>query len=248
MRKLYCVILLLHTYYVTRSQTDTFVELEDFKVHIKIRGEGKPIVIFENGMGSSLDTWKNIPLEVSALTKTVNYDRAGLGKSDLSPNPRTIPNMVDELRRALKQQNLQPPYIYVAHSMGSYLARYFAITFPEEIKALVLVDPSPDKMYDEYSPKELQEFIAFGNKSYKDAQEGTKLEWQNYLDNRTYVQTPIPDAIPIVILSATQWNFYEYHENIMNTHPKSKHLKVEGSHDLHHEQPELIVDLIKELL
>jgi pimeloyl-ACP methyl ester carboxylesterase len=249
MKRLFYLTIILCTFNLLSAQTDSFVDVQDFKLHIKVQGEGMPVVIFENGMGSSMDAWKSIPDEVSTFATTFCYDRAGLGKSELSSNPRTIPNMVEELREALRKQNLQPPYIYVAHSMGSYVARYFAMTYPEEIKAILLVDPSPDKMYDEYSEEEYKNFKQYGNQSYADAQVGTKLEWENYLDNRKYVQTAtIPDAIPVVILSATQWDFFEYHKQIMNNHPKSRHLKVEGSHDLHQEQPDLIVQWIKAFL
>ena len=157
--------------------------------------------------------------------------------------------MVNELREALKKLNLEPPYVYVAHSMGSYLARYFAITYPDEIKGILLIDPSPDKMYDGYSEKEYADFKAFGDNSYADAKEGTKLEWQNYLDNRTYVQTSkISDDIPLFIMSATQWDFFSYHKEIMNNHPDSMHVQFEGSHDLHHEKQDLIVDFIIALM
>jgi pimeloyl-ACP methyl ester carboxylesterase len=249
MKRLFYLTIILGTLDLLSAQTDSFVDIQGFKLHIKVQGERMPVVIFENGMGSSMDTWKSIPNEVSTLATTFCYDRAGLGKSELSSNLRTIPNMLEELREALRKQDLQPPYIYVAHSMGSYLARYFAMTYPDDVKAILLVDPSPDKMYDEYSEEEYKNFKQFGNQSYADAQVGTKLEWENYLDNRKYVQTStIPEAIPVVILSATQWDFFKYHKQIINDNPKSRHLKVEGGHDLHQEQPDLIVQWIKAFL
>lgn len=231
------------------KKQDRFVELNGSKFHIVEYGHGKPTVIFENGMTSSIDTWKNIPDSISKRSKVFAYDRAGIGKSDTVSSKRIIPNMVKELREILKKEKISPPFIYVAHSMGTYLARYYAIHYPNEISALLLVDPSPDKLYDHYTEQEYKEFKDFGDQSYANSNIGAKREWENYLDNRRYVQNAaIPDNIPVIIISATQWDFYDYHHEMINNNENSKHLKIEGSHDLHQEKPELIIDLVQELI
>ena len=58
----------------------------------------------------------------------------------------------------------------------------------------------------------------------------------------------ISNNIPMTILSATQWDFYQYHESILNKNPNSKHLKIEGSHDLHHDRPDVIIEEINLLI
>ena len=132
--------------------------------------------------------------------------------------------------------------------MGSYLARYYAMTYPDELKGVLLIDPSPDILYDSYSEKEYLEFQKMGDESFASSTQGERLEWESYLDNRKYVQTgPFPEEIPLIIVSATQWDFYDFHAKIMNKNNYSRHLKVKGGHDIHQEQPELIIDLIREL-
>lgn len=84
-------------------------------------------------------------------------------------------------------------------------------------------------------------------KGFANSTIGEKLERQQYLDNRKYIQgTSIPNDIPLIIISATEWDFYNYHAKMMNNNKNSKHLKIEGSHAIHQEKPELIIDLIKE--
>jgi pimeloyl-ACP methyl ester carboxylesterase len=130
--------------------------------------------------------------------------------------------------------------------MGTYLARYFAIHYPEEIKALILIDPSPDKLYDEYSEQEYEEFQKIGKDSFSNAPAGEQKEWHNYLENRKYVQEkPLPDRFPVIIVSATEWDFSRYHAAMMNRHPESKHLILEGSHAVHQEEPGRILSIIK---
>lgn len=231
------------------KQDERFTIVSDTAYHIKELGKGKPTVILESGMASSMDTWKSIPDSVSKFSNVLAYDRAGIGKSDTTSNERTIPNMVQELRQILKKENIKPPYIYVAHSMGSYLARYYAVNFPEEISAILLVDPSPDKLYDDYTQQEYDDFKNGGDMSFANSKMGEKLEWQQYLDNRKYVQgISIPNDIPLIVISATEWDFYDYHTKLMNSNKNSKHLRIEGTHGIHQEKPELIIDLIKELI
>lgn len=52
----------------------------------------------------------------------------------------------------------------------------------------------------------------------------------------------------IVIVSATQWDFYEYQSQMMNNNVFAKHLKEAGSHDIHQDRLELIMKLIYELI
>jgi pimeloyl-ACP methyl ester carboxylesterase len=226
-----------------------FINVFDTTIHTRVIGKNHPIIIFEAGMGSTMDTWQNIPDSIAKTNRVFLYDRAGLGNSDLTKRERTIPNMVEELRMTLQARRMEPPYVYVAHSMGSYIARYFANQYPEEIAGVILIDPSPDKMYDDYSEEEYENFQLIGDDSFANSSEGAKNEWENYLDNRKYVTGKIPpDEIPMIILSATEWDFYAYHQEMMNNNPNSKHLKIEGSHGLHQEKPELIIRLIREIV
>lgn len=214
----------------------------------QIIGKKSPVIIFENGMASTFETWKQIPDSTSKKATVLLYNRAGLGLSDTAKTKRTIPNMVDDLHALLQEKELKGPYLFVAHSMGSYLSRYFALKHPEKVSGILLVDPSPDTMYDVYTEKETQDFLAFGNENFKNSSKGAKDEWNNYLDNRKFVQKLISNDIPMTILSATQWDFYQYHESILNKHPNSKHLKIEGSHDLHHDRPDVIIQEINRLI
>lgn len=247
---IFLVLLLIST---TISSQETkklkFNTLENTTLEFMIFGQGKPTLIFENGMGSKIETWNSIPNSLSKNNQVFLYNRAGIGKSKLSQQQRTIPNMVNELRALLKKEKIKPPYIYVAHSMGTYLARYFAANYPNEIQGLLLIDPSPDKMYDDYTDKEYEEFKKIGDDSFANASQGEKLEWQNYLENRKYVRDiSISDKIPMVIISATQWNFSKYHKKMLNSHILSKNIIAKGSHNIHGEKPELIIKLVLELL
>jgi pimeloyl-ACP methyl ester carboxylesterase len=68
------------------------------------------------------------------------YDRAGYGWSDASPHPRTSQNIVDELDQLLTEAKIEPPYILVGDSFGSYNVRLYAHQFPEKVMGIILTD------------------------------------------------------------------------------------------------------------
>lgn len=226
-----------------------YIPVEDFMMHVQITGHGSPTVIFESGMASPKEVWNHIPDSLSKDVRTIAYDRAGIGKSENTSRARTVPNMVEELRSMLKKEGIEPPFILVAHSMGSYLARYYATQYGEEVQAILLIDPSPDRLYDQYSVGEYEEFQEMGTESFGNSTIGERKEWESYLENRKYVQEGhLPSTIPIYIVSASQWDFDKHHLEMLNDHPLSKHFKVDAGHDVHKERPELIIKLVRDLL
>ena len=69
--------------------------------------------------------------------------------------PRAASATVADLRAALNAAGIEPPYVLVGHSLGSFEVRLFAFQHPEEVAGLVLVDPSSEhqgKRFRELSP------------------------------------------------------------------------------------------------
>ena len=85
--------------------------------------------------------WTPITQGVGEFTYTVTYDRAGYGWSDESPAPRTCTVMADELWRLLQRAGVPGPYVLVGASAATTLVRVIASTHPEDVVAVVLVDP-----------------------------------------------------------------------------------------------------------
>ena len=68
------------------------------------------------------------------------YDRAGYGWSDHRFESRTSDHIVTELNALLIQANINPPYLLVGNSFGSYNMRLYADRYPEQVIGLVLTD------------------------------------------------------------------------------------------------------------
>jgi pimeloyl-ACP methyl ester carboxylesterase len=91
-------------------------------------------------MGDDLSVWNKVANKVSKFSRVITYDRAGLGWSEESPKKRDSKAIIEELHSILEQKNLTGPIVLVGHSFGGVNMQLYALTYPEDIAALVLVD------------------------------------------------------------------------------------------------------------
>ena len=229
---------------------ERYVEINGQKWRIKTMGQGDVTVLFENGMSDSLETWRSIPDSIARFAKVFLYDRADIGKSDTARLKRTIPNMVQELRMILKHENIKPPYVLVGHSMGGVIDRYFTSEYPDEVVGLLLVEPSPEYMWDTMSEADLKEWLEGGNKWYEEKfPERYRDEWYEFLPNLKYMkELKIPKDLPVILLSITDYDLNIYEKKIIENLPNAKQIILEGSHHIHQDQPDSTIKYIKELL
>jgi pimeloyl-ACP methyl ester carboxylesterase len=147
-------------------------------MNVLCEGHGEPTVILEAGAGGSTLDWHSIQSTLAETTRVCSYDRAGMGFSDPGPLPRTAQAVTADLEALLKAATIRPPYIMVAHSLGSYYVRLYADRHREEVVGMVLVDPSveqQDRRFSEVAPKYgalLQEDRVSQEKCLRLAQQG----------------------------------------------------------------------------
>jgi len=248
MRKL-IIFFILQYCYCSYGQ-ERYISIEQQKFCIKEWGSGEITVIFESGMSDSLEVWDSIPDSIAKSARVFLYDRADIGKSDTSRLERTIPNMVIELRSILKNQNINPPYILVGHSLGGLITRYFSSNYPDEVKGLLLLDPAPESYWNSMSKRELQKYIKGGTEWYETKfPEKYRKEWYQFIPNLAYMNDlKINKHLPVILVSSTAWNWYKYHEDILAGFENSKHIELEGEHHIYKNHPDLIIGYINELL
>lgn len=76
------------------------------------------------------------PLELCA------YDRAGLGQSEPPAEAsRTSADQVADLRELLDSAGVSGPFVIGSHSYGATVATLFANAYPDDVVALLFVDP-----------------------------------------------------------------------------------------------------------
>jgi pimeloyl-ACP methyl ester carboxylesterase len=104
-------------------------------------------VIFAAGMNGTTLHWARVQPAVALKTRTVAFDKAGIGFSDPGPLPRTASAIVEDLRAALAAADIAPPYVLVGHSAGGPQMRLFAFRYPHEVVGMVMVDSSSEHQY-----------------------------------------------------------------------------------------------------
>lgn len=131
--------------------TGQLVDVGGYRLHIACQGSGAgPTVILDAGIGETSLTWALVQPEVARFAKVCAYDRAGVGWSDASPKPRSVPVMVEELHALLERAGLKGPFVLVGHSLGGVISRQYAALYPKEVSGLVLVDSAHEDQFRRY--------------------------------------------------------------------------------------------------
>ncbi|WP_435748687.1 alpha/beta fold hydrolase [Microbacterium sp. PMB16] len=104
-------------------------------------GDG-PLVVFEAGLGAPAAEWIAVQRAVSTHTRTLSYDRAGYGGSDIDTHDRTLERMADDLTGLLDALDERQPIVLVGHSWGGPIVRVFADREPRRVAGIVFVDAS----------------------------------------------------------------------------------------------------------
>lgn len=120
-----------------------FIEIENIKYHIEIKGEGKPIICL-HGFSENLSTWNLLKLDEYQL---ILIDLIGHGESD-KPYLRkyySLKVMIKHLNKLIYQLGLKK-YSMLGYSMGGRVALAYVLAYPNEIHKLILESAS----YGEY--------------------------------------------------------------------------------------------------
>lgn len=130
-----------------------FVTLGDgSRIFVRQQGSGRPTVVFEAGIGASSLNWRHIQQALAPAVSTFAYDRPGLGWSSRRRSARTASVVAAELHELLQRAGIQPPLVLVGHSFGGLVARRYALLYPAEVAALVLIDPMRCEEYPPFNP------------------------------------------------------------------------------------------------
>jgi pimeloyl-ACP methyl ester carboxylesterase len=259
------------------GQQPRMVEVDGRAMRVQTRGvearrPGQPVIVFEAGAATSLDTWAPIIDRVAALAPVIAYDRRGLGQSALDDQPQTLARASTTLHQLLAVINVPPPYLLVGHSYGGVIIRAFAQRFGGEVAGLVYVDtPDVELTFAEadalgatgrqvaFAPIVLPPTVPAGVRS--EIENITELQKSEFADARAArPAASIPSAVVISTQRTWTGDTPEIRAGLMRlvikhqqewamTTPKG--LLVVASHVGHvvyRDDPELVLRLIRQLL
>jgi pimeloyl-ACP methyl ester carboxylesterase len=214
-------------------------------------------VVFENGLGGTIDWWAKVFPEVSKDTTAFAYNRPGYGDSDEADTPRDGGHVVDELRSPLGSKGLKPPYVLVGHSLGGLYMQLFARRYPDEVNALVLVDSThPSQLKgngaQENWPFWLRWLFTLATSDVaKEELQATNLTGESVLRLPTFAGKPVivlSAAKPMKETSALAVDANEKRRDLARLYPGARQIWVDSGHGIPLEKPDSVISAIREVL
>ena len=116
---------------------------EALQLHYKKYGTKGQTIVIAHGLFGMLDNWHTLAKELALQFQVYLIDLRNHGRSPFS-DTMTYQAMAADLSRFIADHQLDD-VILVGHSMGGKAAMKTALTYPDILKALVVVDISPER-------------------------------------------------------------------------------------------------------
>ena len=287
------------------SDAGNLVDIGGRSLFLESHGAGGPTVVLEAGLRGRSDVWSRDSLEpagqrlmvlpaVAGFTRVVTYDRPGTigvvnpaltpsgpefypSRSDPVPQPRTIRDIVADLRALLTAAAVPGPYVLVGHSVGGLCMRLYASTYPDDVAGMVLVDATHEDVWDRFkevlTPTAWDRFeiLTVENPELLAAYPEAERLWRLPLIDdpsvsqmrRARVDSPLR-PMPLVVLSHgipfaapfPEWPVDEMErvmlalqDDLARLVPGARHVIARNSgHDIHQDQPDLVIEAIRQVV
>jgi len=137
------------------------VDVGGRSLHMRCTGAGGPTYVLEAGAVGFVAMWQWVQAGLAARARVCAYARAGLGASDPAPGGFAPARVRGDLKAALAAAGEKGPFILVGHSLGGVFVRGFAAAYPDDVAALVLVDPAHEDQLDYFDEETARYFETF---------------------------------------------------------------------------------------
>lgn len=152
------------TYATNGKQTSPekrFIEVNGFKVHYRMAGSGKPLVVLLHGSFLSLRSWRLVFDELAKTTTVLAFDRPAFGYTSRPlPSKATgvsyTPEAQSDLVIALMKKLGFNKAVLVGNSTGGTLALLTALRHPQHVEGVVLAGAM---IYSGYATSEVPAFM-----------------------------------------------------------------------------------------
>lgn len=135
------------------------VAVNGHRLHVYSEGErGDLTLVLMSGSGTTAPVldFKGLTSRLADDYRVVVVERAGYGWSEDSGGvSRDIETVLQETRLALNGAGETPPYVLFPHSMSGLEAIHWANRYPDEVTAIVGLDPATPPIYEVMPPPRL---------------------------------------------------------------------------------------------
>ena len=109
-------------------------------LHAKIEGSGKPLIVLHGFLGTG-DNWLTFAKAISDHRKVYLIDQRNHGRS-FHKDEHTYADLAADIKQFMEENGLKKAD-FLGHSMGGKTAMQFALTYPESVDHLIVVDIAP---------------------------------------------------------------------------------------------------------
>lgn len=271
------------------------VDIGGRNIYLECHGTGSPTVVLVAGGRSSARYWTDDLLNpdaprsmvmpgVAETTRVCAYDRPGTyaeidgeivpSRSAPIAQPRTAPEITEELHALLQAAEIPGPYVLAGHSYGGFVARLYAATYPDEVVGLVMVDAYSELLEDVMPTERWQALVRLNQDmgsgvvapipGYGDA-ETTLYGADNAVVREAVGATPLP-PMPLAVLAhnrpfavpegAQGFTSADLEAFLLAANEAQAALvpsarffvAVDSGHDVHQDQPELVIEAIRQVV
>jgi pimeloyl-ACP methyl ester carboxylesterase len=244
------------------------IDVGGYKLYINCEGKARrsdPVVVMDAGLGNSSESWLGIQPKVAEFVRVCIYDRAGLGNSDPSINNQTTTQIAVDLHKLLARAGVSAPLVLVGHSLGGINSRLYASMYPKEVVGMVLVDSAHEEQFarmDALIPEEIKKrfppdaFVVTSNE---------KIDFTENSERKARMAAWHAD-IPLIVLTAANARpdppgplaflapkfeqiRQELQQDLVHRSAMGKQIiATRSGHFIHHDEPELVVSAIREVI
>jgi pimeloyl-ACP methyl ester carboxylesterase len=118
---------------------DEFIIAGDLTLHYVQWGEQGPPIIFLHGITANAYCFQAFADDLARDHRVFAYDLRGRGDSDKPESGYGIPIHATDLSELIDVLGLDRPVV-AGHSMGAFVALYFAVHYPQKLSKLILID------------------------------------------------------------------------------------------------------------
>lgn len=132
------------------SPLGDMVAVDGAEMCVYSEGVGEKTIVFLSGSGtcSPILDFKSLYSILSDEYKIAVVEKFGYGFSDVTDKSRDIDTILENTREALNKSGIEAPYVLCPHSMSGIEALYWAQKYPDEVSAIIGLDMSVPKAYE----------------------------------------------------------------------------------------------------